>query len=82
MKIINLGNNGIQIFGFNGRGIAPGTVFGQTIAEYLLTNNLNALPLPLLPTYKENFNHIKEIYYELGATLTHALSSFKFINNS
>ncbi len=33
--------------GYNGRGIAPGTVFGKAIAEFIATGDEKVLPLPL-----------------------------------
>ena len=72
-KILEFGPNALSIFGYSGRGIAPGTVFGAAAATALLEQRPEALPLPVTRTYRERFTALREVYYEAGATLTHAL---------
>ncbi|NKM99169.1 NAD(P)/FAD-dependent oxidoreductase [Rhizobium leguminosarum] len=58
--------------GYNGRGIAPGTVFGRTLAEHILGRLPEAdLPLPLTSPTEPSFRALKEIWYEAGAQVAH-----------
>jgi glycine/D-amino acid oxidase-like deaminating enzyme len=64
--------NVIGFSGYNGRGIAPGTVFGKTLARHILGQITEAeLPLPLTEPRDPKFRAAKEIYYEAGAQLAH-----------
>ncbi|MDH3693472.1 MAG: FAD-binding oxidoreductase, partial [Gammaproteobacteria bacterium] len=45
--------------GYNGRGIAPGTVFGKAVAEYLVTGDEAVLPQPLTKPAVDTFRGIK-----------------------
>ena len=58
--------------GYNGRGIAPGTVFGRLLAEHL-TGRLAAsdLPLPFSDVTPQSFRSVREAVIELGAQLAH-----------
>ena len=62
----------IGFSGYNGRGIAPGTVFGRTLAEHILGRLSEAdLPLPLTAPTEPSFRALKEIWYEAGAQVAH-----------
>lgn len=74
-KIVAFGPNAYACFGYSGRGIAPGTVFGTAAADALLREDGGDLPLAPLATYEERFRRIKAHYYETGATLYHAVSA-------
>ncbi|CAN7560286.1 FAD-binding oxidoreductase [Rhizobium rhizogenes] len=67
--------NVIGFSGYNGRGIAPGTVFGKTIAHHILGDISEAeLPLPLSAPKDPSFRAAKELYYEAGAQIAHLTS--------
>ncbi|MQB40684.1 FAD-binding oxidoreductase [Rhizobium sp. ICMP 5592] len=67
--------NVIGFSGYNGRGIAPGTVFGKTIAHHILGDISEAeLPLPLTAPKDPSFRAAKEFYYEAGAQIAHLTS--------
>ncbi len=67
-----LGRGMIAFSGYNGRGIAPGTVFGRLAAEHLLGRLAeDALPLPVTPATPARFRAVKEAFYELGAQAAH-----------
>jgi len=70
-KIIRLGKHGYAVYGYSGRGIGPGTVFGKAVADALLTNNEDCLPIPPIEQYAESFTVAKEVFYELGASAAH-----------
>lgn len=74
-KIISCGPNAYACFGYSGRGICPGTVFGTQTAVALLTENEDELPVQAIPSHSERFSGTKEAYFELGATLAHAASA-------
>ncbi|BBE34356.1 NAD(P)/FAD-dependent oxidoreductase [Sphingosinicella microcystinivorans] len=61
----------LGISGYNGRGIAPGTVFGKALARYLLHGE--ALPLPETPFARILLRRVREQVYEHGAGIAHAL---------
>lgn len=72
-KIVAFGPNALACFGYSGRGIAPGTVFGTQSAIALLTDALDELPVRPIGHYSERFTATKAAYYEGGAALAHAL---------
>jgi glycine/D-amino acid oxidase-like deaminating enzyme len=68
-----LARNVVSFSGYNGRGIAPGTIFGRTLAQLILTNVSEAdLPLPLTDPEPVKYRAIREAYYEVGAQIAHA----------
>ena len=71
-KLVSLGPNALSVYGYSGRGIAPGTAFGIEAARALLTQNFDELPLPVMPAHSQRFSTLKQAYFELGATLAHA----------
>jgi len=68
-RIERRGKTGISIFGYSGRGIAPGTLFGRAAADWVL--GTGDLPLPVGDLQTEPFAAARSLYYETGATLTH-----------
>lgn len=70
-RILRLGREGLAIFGYSGRGIGPGTVFGRAAALALLNNDESGLPLPGVDIYNERFCTLKTLFYETGARLVH-----------
>lgn len=74
-----LAPNVVGFSGYNGRGIAPGTVFGRILAELVLgKTRVSDLPLPVTPLRKAKFRTAKEVYYELGAQIAHAPGALWF----
>ena len=76
-KIKRLGPNGYSVFGYSGRGIGPGTVFGTSIAKYICSGDQAELPITPIAQYAENWTKTSALYYESGAVLTHAAFSAK-----
>ena len=72
-KILDLGQ-GFACFGYSGRGIGPGTVFGRQMAEALLSGDHTALPVPVSRDHSLPFARLRSTYYETGATLVHLLA--------
>jgi glycine/D-amino acid oxidase-like deaminating enzyme len=70
-KIVRLNDNGLMIFGYSGRGIGPGTLFGQTAAEAIVTGNEDILPLAVLGRYSERNTGLRRRFFEAGAVADH-----------
>jgi glycine/D-amino acid oxidase-like deaminating enzyme len=74
-KFHRLGRNVISFSGYNGRGIAPGTTFGRTLAQLILGEIAEAdLPLPVTEPEPIRYRAVQEAYYEVGAQIAHAAS--------
>jgi len=74
-KILRLGKNAFSVFGYSGRGIGPGTVFGKAVADALLGGSEDQLPITPTDSHSERFAGIKQAYYEFGATMTHSVKN-------
>lgn len=74
-KILQLGENAYAAFGYSGRGIGPGTVFGKALADFLIKGDTHALPVSPLTQHRERFTRARQIYYEAGCSLTHLVGS-------
>jgi glycine/D-amino acid oxidase-like deaminating enzyme len=67
-----LGRNVVSFSGYNGRGIAPGTVFGRCFADLALGAIGEAdLPLPVSEPKTAPLRQAAEAFYEVGAQLAH-----------
>jgi glycine/D-amino acid oxidase-like deaminating enzyme len=73
-KIARLGDNGIRLYGYSGRGIGPATVFGKAAAAWAITGNEDSLPVAITAPKTEAFTGLKATYFGMGATLNHWLS--------
>jgi glycine/D-amino acid oxidase-like deaminating enzyme len=73
-RILRLGPQGYSIFGYSGRGIGPGTVFGRAMAEALSAADETNLPVAPVNAYHEPFCRLKTVFYETGARLVHLTS--------
>ncbi|MCX8999639.1 FAD-binding oxidoreductase [Rhizobiaceae bacterium BDR2-2] len=66
------GPQAVGFSAYNGRGIAPGTIFGKTLADHVLGRIAEAdLPLPLTEVRIPAFRPVKEAWYEAGAQVAH-----------
>lgn len=71
----NYGPRMIGFSGYNGRGIAPGTVFGRVLASYVRGEIGDAdLPLPVTPVEAAAFRLPRQILYEVGAQAAHLVA--------
>jgi len=71
-RILSFGPNAFSVFGYSGRGIGPGTVFGKRAARALLFGEVDALPISITQESREAFRGIRTTYYELGSIIYHA----------
>lgn len=75
-KVVGLGPSAVSIFGYSGRGISPGTVFGKCAAEWATNGNeAAAFPVPIEQPGTSSFSRLKAMYFETGAILTHFVSA-------
>jgi glycine/D-amino acid oxidase-like deaminating enzyme len=67
-----LDRNVVSFSGFNGRGIAPGTVLGRELAKLVLDRiRPEDLPLPVTRVEAVPLRAVREIGYEAGAQIVH-----------
>ncbi|RVV99778.1 FAD-binding oxidoreductase [Mesobaculum littorinae] len=71
-KILRLGPGGYAVFGYSGRGIGPGTVFGRALARAAIEGSEDALPIPARDAYAEPIPRLRGAVVEAGALLVHA----------
>ena len=71
-RLHTFGPNSVGISGYNGRGIAPGTVMGREIANLITGKvDLDGMPLPVSKVTVPAFRSVREKYYEVGAQIAH-----------
>ncbi|WP_375174002.1 NAD(P)/FAD-dependent oxidoreductase [Pseudooceanicola sp.] len=76
-RIQRLGPRGYAAFGYSGRGIGPGTLFGRALAQAALTGEEGDLPLTPVDHHAERFRALRGVWYETGALAAHALGSIR-----
>lgn len=74
-KIVQFGPRALACFGYSGRGIGPGTVFGQASARALLSDSYESLPVAPVTAHSERFAPARSLFYETGAALVHAIAA-------
>lgn len=72
-KILRAGPSAFSVFGYSGRGIGPGTLFGRDLAQALLSGDESGLPVPPVPAYRERLTGLRRAYFETGASLIHLI---------
>jgi glycine/D-amino acid oxidase-like deaminating enzyme len=70
-RIHRIGPEAFAIYGYSGRGIGPGTVFGQAAARALLRGENDGLPVAPVDAHHERLAGLKTLIYEAGARLIH-----------
>lgn len=71
-KFHRFDKNVIGFSGYNGRGIATGTVFGNLLARHISGEIAESeLPLPVSEPETQSMLAIREAYYEAGAQIAH-----------
>ena len=74
-KVVDIGPNAISIYGFSGRGIGPGTLFGKCAVDWVINDDDSAFPVAITPATHARFHTAKALYFEAGASVTHLLNS-------
>lgn len=65
----------VTAYGYNGRGIGTGTVFGPALADYALDGDESALPLPLTPMTPEPRRALRALGVDLAVTTYHFIAN-------
>lgn len=78
-KVVRIGPNAVSIFGYSGRGIAPGTVFGKCAAEWVISGDEAKFPIKVTGAHIETFKRSKSHFYEFGAAFTHLIGDRNLI---
>ena len=76
-KIVKPGENALSCFGYSGRGIAPGTLFGSRMATALLKDNYSVLPITPILDYAEKLTKEKTFIFEFVAKVNNTLQSIR-----
>jgi glycine/D-amino acid oxidase-like deaminating enzyme len=64
--------NIVAISGYNGRGIAPGTVFGRELARLIAGEvAIEEMPLPVTAPKDARFRRVMESFYNVGSQVAH-----------
>ncbi|OJF95647.1 NAD(P)/FAD-dependent oxidoreductase [Pararhizobium antarcticum] len=69
-KMHELAPNVVSVSGYNGRGIAPGTVFGRALAQHV-SGQATALPLAASSLTPDPWRSLKSAFYHVGAQAKH-----------
>ena len=76
-RIVRIGTNALSIFGYSGRGIGPGTVFGEAAAKALLDGDESLLPLTPVVNHQETLPELQGLVYEAAAWGKHLVSGWR-----
>ena len=75
-RLHELDHNVVSFSGFNGRGIAPGTVLGTQLARLVLGEiGRDDLPLPVTPVRQAPWRNARALGYEVGAQAFHLVDA-------
>ncbi|MFB9150503.1 NAD(P)/FAD-dependent oxidoreductase [Roseovarius ramblicola] len=74
-RILRLGPGGLAVFGYSGRGIAPGTVFGEAAAHALLTGDETGLPVGAVDSHAEALAALRTLGFEMAARMVHMVAA-------
>lgn len=74
MRLFEPADGIIAATGFNGRGITTGTLFGKSMAEYLLGGSAERLPIPIRTIADASLScrSLRAALYDTGIALYHA----------
>lgn len=72
-KLVRSGPGLYAIFGYSGRGIAPGTAVGMALGHGIVSGDMSNVPLQAIETYTESFTRLRSATIEAGARLAHML---------
>jgi glycine/D-amino acid oxidase-like deaminating enzyme len=73
-RVYRISDSAYGVFGYSGRGIAPGTVFGRAVAHALLRNTEDELPVTPVTAYSQNLKRTTQAYYETGCVAMHLVA--------
>ena len=74
-RLGQLGPKALAVGGYNGRGIAPGTVYGRALAQHIAGEiALADIPVPVRPLKPAPFRLLKGLGIRAGAAALHAVA--------
>jgi glycine/D-amino acid oxidase-like deaminating enzyme len=74
-RLGQLGPKALAVGGYNGRGIAPGTVYGRALAQHITGEiALEDIPVPVRPLKPAPFRRLKGLGIRAGAAALHAVA--------
>ncbi|NVO25504.1 NAD(P)/FAD-dependent oxidoreductase [Donghicola mangrovi] len=74
-RLTKLGRNALAVSGYNGRGIAPGTVCGRALAHHIAGNlPISEIPLPVVDLTPDPMRAARGLGYRAGAAALHAVA--------
>ncbi len=74
-RLARLGHQALAVGGYNGRGIAPGTVYGRALAQHIAGERaLEDIPVPVRDLTPAPFRTIKGLGIRAGAAALHAVA--------
>ncbi|QDY71472.1 NAD(P)/FAD-dependent oxidoreductase [Qingshengfaniella alkalisoli] len=74
-RIERMGENAVSIYGYSGRGIAPGTLFGKSVADWIITGDKDVLPVEMSPPRFESWPRAKEAFFDMGSAAAHVVAA-------
>ena len=75
-RVLRLGKDAYSIFGYNGRGIAPGTTMGRAFAETVVSSDERAFPLAPVDVAGAPFAPgLVGLAYDAGAAAAHLVQN-------
>lgn len=74
-RVLRLGPGALAVFGYSGRGIAPGTVFGEAAALALLSGDETGLPVPAVDSHAEAMAPLRTLGFEMAARMVHLVAA-------
>ena len=75
-RVANIGLRAISIYGYSGRGIGPGVLFGKCAADWVVNDNENAFPVAITSDRPTLRHRAKAFLIETGACLSHLTDSW------
>ena len=69
----------VAVAGYNGRGNTTGTLIGRALADFLLTDDPESMPLPFEPLQAVSMPTLRSCFYETGFSLYHAGQCLKVV---
>lgn len=74
-QILRFGPNACAIFGFSGRGIGPGTLFGASAADAMLNGDDTRFIVPPVTQYNDRMTGLRGLVLRHGATIVHGIKA-------
>lgn len=69
-RVVKLGPSAISIYGYSGRGIAPGTLFGRAAARYYKDGDASHFAVPVIEKDRLVGAGLREAYYKAGSLVS------------